>query len=125
LSFDGRSSSGKTTLAARVQAAAAGSAAVHTDDIGWWLPSDHFKITTWPWAAPRARDLLLRGMPRPNLRESGSGHTPLRKWACSRRTARSGFRAWRGASWERNRTRAARAHTTARDPPTRAGRPSR
>ena len=37
--------------------------------------------------------------------------------------------AWRGASWERNRTRAARAHAaadaTARDPLTRAGRPSR
>jgi hypothetical protein len=33
---DGRSSSGKTTLAARVQAAVAGSAVVHTDDIAWW-----------------------------------------------------------------------------------------
>ena len=36
LAVDGRSSSGKTTLAARVQAAVAGSAVVHTDDIAWW-----------------------------------------------------------------------------------------
>jgi adenylylsulfate kinase-like enzyme len=33
LAVDGRSSSGKTTLAARVQAAVAGSAIVHTDDL--------------------------------------------------------------------------------------------
>jgi hypothetical protein len=36
LAVDGRSSSGKTTLAARVQAALAGSVIVHTDDIVWW-----------------------------------------------------------------------------------------
>ena len=36
LAVDGRSSSGKTTLAARIQAAVAGSAVVHTDDIAWW-----------------------------------------------------------------------------------------
>ena len=36
LAVDGRSSSGKTTLAARVQAAVAGSVVVHTDDIAWW-----------------------------------------------------------------------------------------
>jgi len=36
LAVDGRSSSGKTTLAARIQAAVAGSATVHTDDIAWW-----------------------------------------------------------------------------------------
>jgi hypothetical protein len=36
LAVDGRSSSGKTTLAARVQAAVPGSAVVHTDDIAWW-----------------------------------------------------------------------------------------
>ena len=36
------------------------------------------------------------------------------------RTARFGFRAWRAASWERNRRRAARAHATARESLTRA-----
>jgi chloramphenicol 3-O-phosphotransferase len=36
LAVDGRSSSGKTTLAARLQDAIAGSAVVHTDDIAWW-----------------------------------------------------------------------------------------
>lgn len=36
LAIDGRSSSGKTTLAGRLQDAVAGSAIVHTDDIAWW-----------------------------------------------------------------------------------------
>jgi hypothetical protein len=36
LAVDGRSSSGKTTLAARLQEVVAGSAVVHTDDIAWW-----------------------------------------------------------------------------------------
>jgi hypothetical protein len=36
LAIDGRSSSGKTTLAGRLQDAVAGSAVVHTDDIAWW-----------------------------------------------------------------------------------------
>lgn len=36
LAVDGRSSSGKTTLAARMQGTVAGSAVVHTDDIAWW-----------------------------------------------------------------------------------------
>ena len=36
LAVDGRSSSGKTTLAARLQDAIANSAMVHTDDIAWW-----------------------------------------------------------------------------------------
>lgn len=36
LAVDGRSSSGKTTLAARLQGVVAGSAVVHTDDIAWW-----------------------------------------------------------------------------------------
>jgi hypothetical protein len=35
LAVDGRSSSGKTTLAARLQEVIAGSAVVHTDDIAW------------------------------------------------------------------------------------------
>ena len=36
LAVDGRSSGGKTTLAARLQDVVAGSAVVHTDDIAWW-----------------------------------------------------------------------------------------
>jgi hypothetical protein len=36
LAVDGRSSSGKTTLAARLQEVVAASAVVHTDDIAWW-----------------------------------------------------------------------------------------
>ena len=36
LAVDGRSSSGKTTLAARLQDVVEGSAVVHTDDIAWW-----------------------------------------------------------------------------------------
>jgi hypothetical protein len=36
LAVDGRSSSGKTTLAARLRDAVAGSAVVHTDDVAWW-----------------------------------------------------------------------------------------
>lgn len=36
LALDGRSSSGKTTLAARLRDAIANSAVVHTDDIAWW-----------------------------------------------------------------------------------------
>lgn len=36
LAVDGRSSSGKTTLAARLHGAIANSAVVHTDDLAWW-----------------------------------------------------------------------------------------
>lgn len=36
LAVDGRSSSGKTTLAGRLRDVVAGSAVVHTDDIAWW-----------------------------------------------------------------------------------------
>jgi hypothetical protein len=35
LAVDGRSSGGKTTLAARMQGTVAGAAVVHTDDIAW------------------------------------------------------------------------------------------
>ena len=36
LAVDGRSSSGKTTLAARLRQVVTGSAVVHTDDVAWW-----------------------------------------------------------------------------------------
>ena len=50
LAVDGRSSGGKTTLAARLQGAIAGSAVVHTDDIAWWH-------SRFGWA-----DLLIDGV---------------------------------------------------------------
>jgi hypothetical protein len=50
LAVDGRSSSGKTTLAARLQDAIMGSAVVHTDDIAWWH-------SRFGWA-----DLLIEGV---------------------------------------------------------------
>ncbi len=50
LAVDGRSSSGKTTLAARLQDVVAGSAVVHTDDIVWWH-------SRFGWA-----DLLIGGI---------------------------------------------------------------
>jgi len=36
LAIDGRSSSGKTTLAGRLEDVVEGSAVVHTDDVAWW-----------------------------------------------------------------------------------------
>ncbi|MEN3282236.1 MAG: hypothetical protein V7607_3376 [Solirubrobacteraceae bacterium] len=36
VAVDGRSSSGKTTLATRLEAAVPGAVTVHTDDIAWW-----------------------------------------------------------------------------------------
>jgi hypothetical protein len=53
LAVDGRSSSGKTTMAARLQDAVAGSTVVHTDDIAWWH-------SRFGWA-----DLLIRGILEP------------------------------------------------------------
>jgi hypothetical protein len=50
LAVDGRSSSGKTTVAARLQDVVAGSAVVHTDDIAWWH-------SRFGWA-----DLLIGGI---------------------------------------------------------------
>jgi hypothetical protein len=50
LAVDGRSSSGKTTLAARLREAVARSAVVHTDDIAWWH-------SRFGWA-----DLLISGI---------------------------------------------------------------
>jgi hypothetical protein len=50
LAVDGRSASGKTTLAARLRNVVAGSAVVHTDDIAWWH-------SRFGWA-----DLLIDGI---------------------------------------------------------------
>jgi len=50
LAVDGRSSGGKTTLAARLQSVVPGSVVVHTDDIAWWH-------SRFGWA-----DLLIDGV---------------------------------------------------------------
>jgi hypothetical protein len=68
LAVDGRSSSGKTTLAARVRAAAAGSAVVHTDDLAWWH-------SRFGWA-----DLLIDGILTPVRRGEPVSFRPPR-WA--------------------------------------------
>jgi hypothetical protein len=68
LAVDGRSSSGKTTLAARVQAAVAGSAVVHTDDLAWWH-------SRFGWA-----DLLVDGILMPMRRGEPVAFQPPR-WA--------------------------------------------
>jgi hypothetical protein len=59
LGVDGRSSSGKTTLAARMLDAVGGSVVVHTDDLAWWH-------SRFGWA-----DLLIDGVLTP-LRRGGS-----------------------------------------------------
>jgi hypothetical protein len=53
LAIDGRSSSGKTTLAARLKETIADSTVVHTDDIAWWH-------SRFGWA-----DLLIDGILQP------------------------------------------------------------
>jgi hypothetical protein len=66
LAVDGRSSSGKTTLAARLQDAVAGSAVVHTDDIAWWH-------SRFGWA-----DLLIGGILAPAHAGRPVFYRPLR-----------------------------------------------
>lgn len=68
LAVDGRSSSGKTTLAGRLQDAIAGSAVVHTDDIAWWH-------SRFGWA-----DLLIDGVLVPFHRGDPVSFRPPR-WA--------------------------------------------
>jgi hypothetical protein len=68
LTVDGRSSSGKTTLAARLQGAMTGSAVVHTDDIAWWH-------SRFGWA-----DLLISGVLVPFHRGEPVSFRPPR-WA--------------------------------------------
>jgi hypothetical protein len=68
LAVDGRSSSGKTTLAARLQDAIAESAVVHTDDIAW-------RHSRFGWA-----DLLIDGVLMPFHRGEPVRFRPPR-WA--------------------------------------------
>lgn len=68
LAVDGRSSSGKTTLAARMQGTVAGSAVVHTDDIAWLH-------SRFGWA-----DLLIDGILLPVHRGEQVSFRPPR-WA--------------------------------------------
>ena len=64
IAVDGRSSGGKTTLAARMQGAVPGSVAVHTDDIAWWH-------SQFGWA-----DLLIDGVLRPAHRGAAVSFRP-------------------------------------------------
>jgi hypothetical protein len=66
LAVDGRSSSGKTSLAARLQDVVAGSAVVHTDDIAW-------QHSRFGWA-----DLLIDGILRPVLAGRTVSYRPPR-----------------------------------------------
>jgi hypothetical protein len=68
LAVDGRSNSGKTTLAARVGGAVPGSAVVHTDDIAW-------AHSRFGWA-----DLLIEGILVPVHRGRAVSYRPPR-WA--------------------------------------------
>jgi len=68
LAIDGRSSSGKTALAARISNVVAGSAVVHTDDIAW-------RHSRFRWA-----DLLIQGILVPARRGSAVTFRPPR-WA--------------------------------------------
>jgi hypothetical protein len=68
LAVDGRSNSGKTTLAARIRAAVPGAAVVHTDDVAW----NHSRFG---WA-----DLLVDGILVPAHRGQAVSYRPPR-WA--------------------------------------------
>jgi hypothetical protein len=68
LAIDGRSSNGKTTLAARVSDLVAGSVVVHTDDIAW-------RHSRFGWA-----DLLIDGILVP-VRRSGTVTFRPPRWA--------------------------------------------
>jgi hypothetical protein len=65
LAVDGRSSSGKTTLAARLHDHVRGSAVVHTDDIAWWH-------SRFGWA-----DLLIEGILTPARAGRPVSYRPL------------------------------------------------
>lgn len=64
LAIDGRSSSGKTTLAGRLGKAVTGAAVVHTDDIAWWH-------SRFGWA-----DLLIDGVLDPARAGLAVSHRP-------------------------------------------------
>jgi hypothetical protein len=61
---DGRSSSGKTTLAGRLERTVAGTSVVHTDDIAWWH-------SRFGWG-----DLLERGVLEPARRGDALAYRP-------------------------------------------------
>ena len=64
LAVDGRSSNGKTTLAARLSAATPGGAVVHTDDVAW-----HHSAFDWV-------DLLVTGVLEPLRRGEAADYRP-------------------------------------------------
>lgn len=64
VAVDGRSSSGKTSLAARLEAAVPGAATVHTDDVAWWQ-------SMFDWAG-----LLAEGVLEPVRRGGSAAYRP-------------------------------------------------
>jgi energy-coupling factor transporter ATP-binding protein EcfA2 len=64
VAVDGRTASGKSTLARRLAGAAAGSATVHTDDIAWWH-------SAFDWAA-----LMIDGVLEPARRGEAVSFRP-------------------------------------------------
>jgi uridine kinase len=64
VAIDGRSSSGKTTLARRLEHALPGAATVHTDDVAWWH-------SCFDWA-----DLLAAGILEPLRRGQSVAFRP-------------------------------------------------
>jgi hypothetical protein len=64
VALDGRSSSGKTSLAGRLERAISGAVSVHTDDIAWWH-------SFFGWA-----DLLASGVLEPIRRGQAVGFRP-------------------------------------------------
>ena len=101
LAVDGRSSSGKTTLAARLQNTVRGLAVVHTDDIAWWhsgfgwadllingvlVPFHRGELVNFPlgWARPRG---IHRGCGQVSAaHRRGCGGRAVRGLALGRRT---------------------------------------
>ncbi|GIJ68064.1 uridine kinase family protein [Virgisporangium ochraceum] len=67
LAVDGRSASGKTTLAARLADAVPGTTVVHTDDIAWWH-------SVFDWV-----DLIVDGVLEPVRRGAAVSYRPP-KW---------------------------------------------
>lgn len=64
VAVDGRSASGKSTIAARIAAAVPGSAVVHTDDVAWWE-------SFFGWD-----ELLINGVLEPALLDAAVDYRP-------------------------------------------------
>jgi hypothetical protein len=96
VALDGRSSSGKTTLAHRLEQSIAGAVTVHTDDIAWWHRSSagrtssragcwgrYAEVRPWPSGHPRGMSAAARA-------PSSYRLTPA--WSSSRASGQAGAR---------------------------------